>query len=199
MSGVVWLWIAFFGMALGAVAIGAVSRSGQGKPTPSGAIHTFVPVAAATLYLLMAFGQGAFLVENGARVVFFGRYIDWSITTPLLLLGLSITALGSPGAAGALVAALLGADILMIVTGFFSDVSPAGSLAKLTWYLISCGAFLAVFYVLWGPLLRMAKTRSVEAGRIYQRNAAILSVLWLLYPVVFLLGSEGMSVVAVSV
>ena len=199
MAGQIWLWIAFWGMAIGAVVIAALSRTGQGKPMPAGVIHTFVPATAAVLYLLMALGQGSILVENGSRAVYFARYIDWSITTPLLLLGLSFAALGSLNGAGALVAALLGADVMMIATGLFSALSPHGSSAKWAWYLISCGAFLAVYYVLWGPLLRMAKARSMEAGKIYQRNAAILSVLWLAYPVVFYLGSEGISVVAISV
>ena len=199
MAGQIWLWIGFWGMALGAAAIAVISRTGTGKPMPAGVIHTFVPVAAAVFYLLMALGQGAILVENGLRLSFFARYIDWSITTPLLLLGLAFAALGSLNGAAALVAALIGADILMIVTGLFSDLSPHGSHAKWAWYLISCGAFVAVYYVLWGPLLRMAKARSAEAGRIYQRNAAILSVLWLAYPLVFLAGSEGFSVVALSV
>ena len=210
MDGRLWLWIGFWGMALGAAAIAAVSRTGEGKPSAVGVIHVFVPVTAATLYLLMALNQGAFhdglfsaagsvTPSDPDRMVYYGRYIDWSITTPLLLLGLSFTALGSPAKAAALVAAMLGADILMIVTGFLADVSPTGSSAKWAWYLISCGAFAAVFYVLWGPLRRMAMARSAAAGKVYGRNAAILSVLWLIYPVVFLLGSEGLSVIAVAV
>ena len=199
MAGQVWLWIAFWGMTAGAVAIAALSRTGTGKPMPAGVIHTFVPFVAAVFYLLMAFGEGAVVVENGTRASFFARYIDWSVTTPLLLLGLAFAALGTLNGAAALVAALLGADILMIVTGLFADLSPHGSIAKWGWYILSCGFFGAVYYVLWGPLLRMAKARSVEAGRVYQRNAAILSVLWLAYPLVFLVGSEGFSTVTLTV
>ena len=81
-------------------------------------------------------------------------------------------------------------------TGFFAGAAHAGSTAKWAWYIISCGCFAGVYYILWGPLLRLARARSPEIGRVYTRNAAILSVLWLLYPVVFLLDTDGVGVVA---
>ena len=199
MSGQIWLWIAFWGMVLGAIAIAFVSLKGQDRPSPSGAIHILVPITAATLYLLMALGEGAVAVDGGTRLTFFARYIDWSITTPLLLLGLAYTALGNLKAWGALIGSMIGADVLMIVTGLFADLSPSGSLAKLAWYLVSCGAFLAVYYVLWIPLMRGARARGAQEAKVYTRNASILSVLWLIYPVVFLVGTEGLSIVALGV
>ena len=198
MDGHIWLWIAFWGMTLGFIAIAAMGRSKAGQVTGSHVAHTFVPGIAAIFYLLMALGQGEMTIEGGARVFYFARYLDWSVTTPLLLIGLAFTALGDLKGNTAVVAAAVGADIMMIVTGFFSGASPAGSHAKWAWYLISCGAFAAVYYVLWGPMLKLAKARSAQIGRVYTRNAAILSVLWLLYPVVFLLGSEGLNVVGAA-
>ena len=195
MTGQIWLWIGFWGMAAGFVAIAAMNR---GRATDSGVVHAFVPAIAAVFYLLMSLGQGAIPLEHGARAFYFARYLDWSVTTPLLLIGLGFTALGTLKGHVALVAAAVGADIMMIVTGFFSGVSPTGSTAKWAWYLISCGAFVAVYYVLWAPLMQAAKARSAEIGRIYTRNAAILSVLWLIYPIVFLLGSEGVGTIALG-
>ena len=198
MTGNTWLWIAFWGMSAGFVAIAFMSRAGAGKTTDAGAIHSFVPAIAAILYLLMALGQGSVLLEGGSRAFYFARYIDWSMTTPLLLIGLAFTALGSLRGNVALVAVAVGADIMMIVTGFFSGASPTGSTAKWAWYMISCGAFVAVYYVLWSPLLKLAKARSAEVGRVYTRNAAVLSVLWLCYPIVFILGSEGFSIISTA-
>ncbi len=195
-AGHVWLWIGFWGMAAGFVAISVWGQPRSGALSGSHVAHSFVPAIAAGFYLLMALGQGALTLEGGSRVFYFARYLDWSLTTPLLLIGLAFTAMGTLRGNSALVAAAVGADIMMIVTGLFSGASPTGSTAKWAWYLISCGAFVAVYYVLWVPMLRLARARSAEVGRIYMRNAAILSVLWLLYPVVFLLGSEGYGVLA---
>ena len=49
--------------------------------------HFLVPMVALTLYLLMALGHGS-VVRPSGRVFYYARYIDWSITTPLLLLSL---------------------------------------------------------------------------------------------------------------
>lgn len=190
MDGAIWLWIGMWGMAAGFLALAFLSKARTEETANAAVVHTVVPAIAAVFYLLMAVGQGAVVLE-GSRLFYYARYIDWSFTTPLLLLGLAFTALGSVKGNVALVAALLFSDVFMIVTGLFAGASPSGSAAKWIWYLVSCGFFLAVLYVLWGPLADLAKARTTQHAKIYQRNAAILSVLWVLYPVVFLLGSEG--------
>ena len=196
MAGAVWLWIGFWGMAIGFVALAFMSKSRTEEEANTSVLHTVVPAIAAVLYLLMALGQGSISVDGGSRLFYYGRYIDWSITTPLLLIGLAFTALGSLRGQVAIVAAMVFADIFMILTGLFAGASPTGSIAKWLWYSISCGFFVAVYYVMWVPLARMATARSAEHSKIYRRNAAILSVLWFFYPIVFLLGSEGMKTIA---
>lgn len=190
------LWITFFLMAAGFAVLTFMSRSTSEEEGNLSVIHALVPAIAAVFYLLMAVGSGSVLLDGGARTFYFARYIDWSFTTPLLLIGLGFTALGSLKGRMALIGGLVGTDILMIVTGFFAGGAHAGSTAKWAWYLISCGFFAGVYYILWGPLLKLARARSADIARVYTRNAGILSVLWLLYPVVFLLGSDGVGVVA---
>jgi bacteriorhodopsin len=183
-------------MALGFVGLIVVSKSASEEDANASVLHTCVPAIAAVLYLLMALGQGAVLIDGGTRLLYFARYIDWSITTPLLLIGLAFSAHGTLRGRIALVSAMVFADVFMILTGFFAGASPTGSVAKWLWYLISCGFFGAVYYVIWGPLAVLAKSRAPEKAKAYQRSAAILSILWLFYPVVFLLGSEGIKTLA---
>lgn len=190
-----WLWITFFGMSAGFAVLTFMCRSTSEEEGNLSVVHALVPAIAAVFYLLMALGSGSLPLDGGARTFYFARYIDWSFTTPLLLIGLGFTALGSLKGRMALIGGLIGTDILMIVTGFFAGAAHAGTTAKWGWYLISCGFFAGVYYILWGPLLKIARARSAEIGRVYTRNAAILSVLWLLYPVVFLLDSDGVGVV----
>ena len=195
MGGTAWLWIGVAGMAIGFLAIALQSRARTEEEANASVVHAVVPAIAATLYLLMALGQGAVLLE-GKRLFYYARYVDWSITTPLLLIGLALTALGSLKGQVALIGALILSDVFMILTGLFAGASPTGSASKWIWYIVSCGFFLAVYYVIWGPLAKLASGRSAEKAQIFRRNALILSVLWFLYPVVFLLGQDGADLAA---
>ena len=197
MDGTIWLWIGMWGMAAGFLALAFLSKARTEEAANEGVIHTVVPAIAAVFYLLMGLGAGeAVLSWDNGRLFYWARYVDWSFTTPLLLLGLCFTALGSLKGNIALISALVFSDVAMILTGLFAGIAPSGSASKWIWYLVSCGFFLAVLYVIWGPLLDLAKARTVQHAKIYQRNAAILSVLWILYPVVFFFGSEGVNTLA---
>jgi len=193
MSENTWLWVGFIGMAIGSVVILAQ----MGRKTPGeeahGVLHSIVPMIAAGLYLLMALNQGSVTIDNG-REFLYARYIDWSITTPLLLTGLALTAMDDLRKRLGLFVGLIGADIYMILTGLVAGYSPTSSADKWIWFLMSCGAFLAVYWVIWWPL--RAEAERAGNGTTYTRNAAILSVLWLLYPVVFLFGTDGLLIIS---
>ena len=82
----------------------------------------------------------------------------------------------------------------MIATALFFGFSVT-SWIKWTWFLISCVAFLGVFYVLWVTFLQenAAEREDVQAN--YRRNATILSALWTGYPLVLLIGTDGLGLV----
>lgn len=193
MSENAWLWVGFVGMAIGSVVILAQMGRRTAAEESHGVLHAIVPMIAAGLYLLMALNQGSVTIDNG-REFLYGRYIDWSITTPLLLIGLALTAMDDLRKRLGLVVGLVGADIYMILTGLVAGYSPTSSADKWIWFLMSCGAFLAVYWVIWWPL----RAEAARAGNAttYTRNAAILSVLWLLYPVVFLVGTDGLLIIS---
>ena len=48
----------------------------------------------------------------------------------------------------------------MLEAGFAAGWSPTSSADKWTWFLMSCGAFLAVYWVIWWPL----RAEAVRAG-----------------------------------
>ncbi len=89
---------------------------------------------------------------------------------------------------------LIGADVLMIATALFFGLSTTPWI-KWTWYLISCGAFLAVYYVIWGMLKQENAKERDDVRANFKRNAAILSVIWLIYPLVLLVGTDGLKLV----
>jgi len=204
-----WLWIGTIGMALGAVAIGVIGR-GLGAQAHHAVASFFVCAIAACAYLLMARGQGDILVtqtdllltpiggvvKSTDKVVFVARYVDWVVTTPLLLIGLIGVAV-KQGAGRGLVGTAIGADVLMIVTGLFGALS-INETNKYTWFVISCVFFLLVLAIVWGPVRAMAAEAGGETAALYSKLLAVLTALWFIYPVLWLLGSEGTGAISLN-
>ncbi|MGI3903246.1 MAG: bacteriorhodopsin [Janthinobacterium lividum] len=188
-----WLGLGFAGMAIGAITQLVMGWKRRTRDEENHfLLHFLVTLTATASYLAMWMGQGSILLADG-RVFYFARYLDWAITTPLLLSGLCLTALHSPFLRWALMLGLLFTDFFMIVTGLFAGASPTGSAAKWAWYLISSGAFVFIYQCLWGQMRAEAVKSGPRAETLYKTNASILSVLWLGYPIIFLLGSEGIN------
>lgn len=159
-------------------------------------MHAAVTFIAATAYLAMALGFGNLGLDNGT-IVYFARYVDWSITTPILLAGLVMLAFhehGKPGEMGGFLTAIIVLDVMMVITGLLSSLAET-SAAKWVWYLWSCAAFLGVIYLLWGPLRSLAVKRGQALAGAYYKNVTLLTVVWLIYPIVFLVGPEGLQIV----
>ena len=204
-----WLWIGTAGMALGALSIQVV---GHGmKESHHRVTSFFVCAIAACLYLLMAQGQGDIIVSKAsleltplgvgadvsAKLVYYARYIDWVFTTPLLLIGLVMVALRPLTGGGeatrdraGLVGGIIGADVLMILTGLFGALS-IDSTHKYVWFIVACGFFLAVLALIWGPVRAAAAEQGAETLALYNKLLAILTVLWFIYPILWILGTEG--------
>lgn len=200
-----WLWLDTIAMALGGGAILFLGKRRTAAEESHTIYHGIVPLIAAVSYLAMAAGQGAFSIPvavladpavPGAgvvltRVFYFARYIDWAFTTPLLLLSLAMLAIHSRPRHYGLIAGLLLADLLMIVTALFFGVSVTAWI-KWTWFLISCGAFAAVYWVMWVPLRQQAALERDDVQSNYRTNTAILSVLWMVYPIILFFGTDGL-------
>ncbi len=201
MDSQTWLWLDTILMTLGGLALLAIGKQRTTGEQSHTIYHGIVPIIAACSYFAMAVGQGSFLLHTGpadagtTRVFYFARYLDWTFTTPLLLLSLAHTAMHSGMRRSGMVAGLLISDVLMIVTAFFFGASTV-EWVKWTWFLVSCVAFLGVFYVMWVPMLRENALESAEAQSSYRRNAAILSVLWLVYPLVLAVSTDGLGVIS---
>jgi len=210
-----WLWIGTIGMALGAVVIYALGSKGSHHHRVA---SVFVCAIAACMYLLMAFGQGdviitqdnLFFTPDGvldvetASLVYWARYLDWVFTTPLLLIGLLTLGLRAVSGHGeavrdrlGLVAGVVGADVLMIITGLFGALS-MNSQHKYIWFAISCGFFLAVIAAVWGPVRAAAAEQGGGVAALYTKLAGILTVLWFVYPILWLLGTEGTGTISLD-
>lgn len=184
-------WIGAAGMALGGAAILAMGQRRTPDEERQTIIHGTVPLVAACAYLAMAAGQGSVVLPSG-REFYFMRYLDWLVTTPLLA-ALFFGAVHEGRKPMGLLLGLVLADAMMVVTGFAFGASEGG--LKWTWYAVSCGAFAAVGWVVWRPLLQANARQRDDVRAAYRRNALTLTVLWSGYPLVVIPAPDGLGVV----
>lgn len=189
-----WLWIGFIGMVVGSIIFGLKAAAQRRKEGMEFALVSFfITLWAATMYLSMILGETVLFDFKGQHTLFWGRYVDWVITTPLLLLDLGVVA----GARPKLIAGVMGADVFMIVTGVIATLE--GSPTNYLWYVISCGAFLAILAALLTEFSVTARHRNGKINRLFQKLRNTLIVLWFGYPIVWILGAEGFRVLSVDV
>lgn len=115
----------------------------------------------------------------------YARYIDWTITTPLLLLELLLCT-GLPLSE---IFMTIFMDIVMIETGLIGAL--VASVYKWGLFAFGCAALVYIWYVLLGPALVSASHLGPEFKKAYVGSAAVLSFLWLLYPVAWGLCDGG--------
>ena len=148
-----------------------------------------ITTVAATSYLAMALGLGT--VEVAGNSVQIARYVDWVITTPLLLYTL-VTILVPALPSSVLLLAVIALDIYMIVTGLLAALDPGN--ARWGWFVLSGLALVLLAAILYGPIYRYAKTS--KAFRFYQVLSLYLVILWFLYPIVWVLSPVGAGVIS---
>ena len=201
MSSSFWLWLTTAIMLLGGLAILAVGK----RRTPSEELHTvlhgIVPIIASCSYFAMAIGQGAITLpvlgaaEGTTRIFYYARYIDWSFTTPLLLATLAMTSMHAGKKRPGIIVGVILADVMMIATAFFFGLSEVLWI-KWTWFVISCVAFLAIYYVIWKSQMEANATERDDVRSNYKRNASILTVLWFIYPIILFFAPDGMRLIS---
>lgn len=184
------LWTGAIGMAVGGAALLRVGQRRTSAEETQTIIHGIVPLIAACSYFAMAVGQGSTVLPDG-RLFFFARYVDWLFTTPLLLLSLALSGIPTAPKRYGLLAGLLLADVMMVVTGFAfgASITPA---VKWTWYAISCGAFAAIGYVMAVPLLEATAGERGEVQSAYRRHTMLLAGLWTAYPIIIIPAPDGL-------
>jgi bacteriorhodopsin len=182
-----WLWLGVSGMVLGATIFGFGAhnaRSDRWKILYT--LNFFICLIASGLYLAMALGQGFSIIHE--RPTFWARYITWFTSTPLLILDLTFLGRSSIP----LLSGLIGANQFMIATGGMSAISPKP--INYIWYAVSCGAFLAILYLLLVPYRKEAEHHHPRSRKAFRKLVTVHVVLWTLYPIVWILAITGFGV-----
>lgn len=189
-------WLAFgaVGMSLGSLAILALTSKLRDEDRHHGYVALAITLIAATAYFALWQNVGDITVAG--HTVQLARYIDWLITTPLLLFSLlaiglpSIKSSRSAWQTGGLLVSLVALDVYMIATGLIASV--VDSDMRMPWYVFSCLALIVITLLLYNTVYKISKSvLKPAASKLYIQLTVFLTVLWVAYPVVWILGSTG--------
>jgi len=122
-----------------------------------------------------------------------GRYLTWALSTPMILLALGLLA----DTDFTTLFTAITMDIGMCVTGLAAALITSSHLLRWVFYGISCAFFLAVIYILLVEWPRDAAAAGTD--EIFGTLKLLTVVLWLGYPILWALGSEGIAVLSVGV
>lgn len=197
------LWTVFVLMLISTIIFAAMAYRVPVQKRLFHIITSFITATAAISYYAMATGDGnaysknihrkpvevitnvPHIIEEIWRQVFYARYIDWSITTPLLLLDLAFLA----GMSGANMVVLLFADVVMILCGLFAAFGREGG-QKWGYYAMACVAFLIIIYLLAVSGRASAAARDSKTSAFYTALGFFTIVVWTAYPIIWGIG-EG--------
>lgn len=107
------------------------------------------------------------------------RYIDWMLTTPLLLLEFGIIA-SLAGAPKETAYRLVLADIVMIITGYFGEMGQPGTVGNYVNFIISSLAWVYIAYTIWNIKPRKG-TAALKKSIENMKKFVVFG--WVIYPI----------------
>jgi bacteriorhodopsin len=190
-----WHWLYIGGMSIGAIYFSLLGKNPRGLPKLEYFVATFIPLWSGLMYLTMVLPMGGDRLELGkievaGQITHLARYADWIVTTPLLLLALSWTAMHRHKSKDwTLTFSLMASQVIVIVSGLLADLSDVPWVRYL-WYAIGCVAFLVVMWGIWNPLREKA-SGDAELSSFYRGLTTFFTITWFCYPIIWILGPSG--------
>ncbi|NJL46149.1 MAG: bacteriorhodopsin [Leptolyngbyaceae cyanobacterium SM2_3_12] len=180
-------------MAIGAVYFMLLSRNPRGIPKYEYYVAAFIPIWSGLAYLSMTLPQGELAqgkIAVAGQITHYARYLDWIVTTPLLLVALAWTAMYYVSKDWTLIGSLIGTQGIVVLSGLIADLSAVGWV-RLLWYSIGVVAFLILLGLVWGPLRNKSRGQEPALAKFFDRLTTYFTVLWICYPIVWILGPSG--------
>jgi bacteriorhodopsin len=141
--------------------------------------------------MFFGFGLTEVTLTTGETLdIYWARYADWLFTTPLLLLDIALLA----GADWRDIGALIGLDAFMIVTGLGATLMKI-PVARYAFWTISTIAMIILLYFLVVTVGAAARETSEEAQSTFRVLRNLIVIAWSVYPVAWLVGTEGLGLV----
>jgi len=181
-----WFQLGTVGMVLGTLAMVWATRYVPREKYRESGLLIAVGAIAAVAYALMSVGVGTVRAVDG-HTVYVARYVDWLLTTPLHVVYLGLLAEASRRRLGELAVWQALTIALGLVGAYFTS--------PLKWLLFLAGGltFVRVLYLLYRPIQdRVRDRRSDNVSELYRKLLNFIAVLWLMYPVIWLLAPSGL-------
>lgn len=171
------LWIGFWGLAIGTLLFGAKAYANRRERSIELHLESFfICLWAAIMYMTMT--QGLTVSYINGKEVCWGRYVDWAVTTPLLLLQVGTVA----GASWKLITKMTVVDLFMIITGWMASISPSDHWSFI-WFIVSCSAG---FVIIWDLVFTYGKLAPIEPYSDVRDLSSTMRysmiITWLMYP-----------------
>jgi len=202
------LWVVFVGMFISSLAFYVLAWR---QPVSKRLFHVltaFITTFATLSYFAMAVGQGiSYNTQTynekhahglpdttviSHREFYYARYIDWTLTTPLLLLDLAFLA----GLNGSDIIVSVVADLIMILTGLFAGLTE-DTRVSYAWYALGCIALLVIIFELAVNGRNTVKTKGTRTASFFLSIASFTLLLWVAYPIIWALG-EGSRILSLD-
>lgn len=190
-------WIGFSAMTAGVIYFALERQSLAVEYQLVGTLSAALVAIAAINYWTMK--DFSLLAPDGAIAAFptHFRYVDWLLTTPMLL-AIIVVLLGVEKGRGGLMAQLLIADVIMIATGYVGEVSINSGLLPTVagWIFYSIGmlAFAYILFVLYATMSAAQAQLPPERARAIGTLKIFIAIGWMIYPLGFfvtLIGEGG--------
>lgn len=176
-------WLAVLGFAIGLGIVAALRLSLDDSPHKQALTYlAVIPIGAGIAYAVMALDIGTIQINGLTLVV--PRYIDWLVTTPLLVGFVGYVASAPRRAIGLSMAA----DVAMVVTGLIAVIT-SGAI-RWTFFAMSSAFYLGILYYLYIDFPKYLSEDYAQVG-LYSLLKIHIGLLWIAYPVVWIAGSNG--------
>jgi len=148
-------------------------------------LNIIISSMASTFYLLMALRQCDYITSDG-KLIFWGRYAEFLIGTPLLLIDLGLFM----GIEISKIFYICGMDIMMIITGWFA-VTSSDVISKWIFFIVSFLFYVPIIETLIVSLTINNNTNiDTTTNTPTNKNkivAAYTLIIWTIYPIVWVL------------
>ena len=119
------------------------------------------------------------------------RYVDWIITTPLLLIEFVLALRLTPKASQWLARRFGVAAVIMILAGYLGKMIAGkhGFILPTLLYLALAASFLFIIFLLWKKLSVEAAASSGAIYELFIKARTFITIVWCLYPIIDIFSS----------
>jgi bacteriorhodopsin len=183
------LLIGFLGMFIGSIVFFYMGISRKVN-TVSHVLTFFIAAVASCSYYAMWAGLGVEYktTDTTPRVIFWARYLDWVITLPLILTNLALMSRSDIPT----ILSLVGNIVLYVICALIGALTVAPY--KYMWWVGGL-AFLIIVFV---HLLQRLNNAEGYGGDALKGLTWLTILAWIIYPIVWIVGSEGTGALGLS-